>query len=197
MKRILSNIIFISVTAGTLYLFFFRKAWLQQKIKSLTGFDPIQHMGTPMGFTNNNPLNIRSVEANHWQGEITSKADGKGFEVFDTMDHGIRAAFIILKKKWNGGQTTIMDIIAGKKVDGKYVGGWAPESENDVASYCKLVLMSFHNAFPSWKSHSVDHSLDQSELVFLAWAMSNVEIGDKYAPKLEIFERVNSQFNLI
>lgn len=51
----------------------------------------------PRGIRNNNPLNIRYVEKNNWQGRVRHKRDPQ-FEEFKYMYWGYRAAFLILYK---------------------------------------------------------------------------------------------------
>ena len=89
----------------------------------------------PRGIRNNNPLNIRV--GNNWRGEKTVKTD-KAFEEFTSMEYGVRAGFIILKKYMTGynGLTrkfNTIDLIIRR---------WAPASENNTEAYisqvCKL-----------------------------------------------------------
>lgn len=75
----------------------------------------------------NNPLNIRFNPANHWIGLIGNK---KGFCEFDTMEHGFRAAIIILRRYRKYGKVSLVDIIHR----------WAPENDNNnTDSYIKFV----------------------------------------------------------
>lgn len=77
----------------------------------------------PRGIRNNNPLNIRV--GNSWKGEVSHSTD-KSFEQFQTMEYGIRAGFIILRKYINHyGRNTIRKIICA----------WAPDNENNTAAY--------------------------------------------------------------
>lgn len=81
----------------------------------------------PRGFRNNNPLNIR--KGSNWKGLALVQSD-KSFCVFEEMRFGIRAAlYLLLKyyKKYN--LHTLYDIISR----------WAPDFENDVWNYCKIV----------------------------------------------------------
>lgn len=81
----------------------------------------------PRGIRNNNPLNIRV--GNSWRGEVSHSTD-KSFEQFQTMEHGIRAGFIILKnyiKKYD--RNTIRKIISA----------WAPANENNTEYYIMTV----------------------------------------------------------
>lgn len=84
----------------------------------------------PRGIRNNNPLNIRI--GNSWRGEVSHSTD-KSFEQFKTMEYGIRAGFVILKKYINHyGRNTIRKIISA----------WAPSNENNTESYIKTVSRS-------------------------------------------------------
>lgn len=81
----------------------------------------------PRGIRNNNPLNIRV--GNSWKGEVSHSTD-KSFEQFQTMEYGIRAGFIILRKYIKKyGRNTIRKIISA----------WAPANENNTASYVQMV----------------------------------------------------------
>lgn len=84
----------------------------------------------PRGIRNNNPLNIRI--GNKWFGEVDNPTDHE-FEQFKEMKFGVRAAFIILWKYINKYQLkTVEDIVKR----------WAPISENNVASYVRIVTLS-------------------------------------------------------
>ncbi len=79
---------------------------------------------TPRGLRVNNPGNIRSSDA-HWLGKLTPSRDDD-FETFDTIEHGIRAAaMIVLNYFREHGLTTITGIVSR----------WAPPTENNTASY--------------------------------------------------------------
>ncbi|MEI5638059.1 MULTISPECIES: virion protein [unclassified Pseudoalteromonas] len=80
---------------------------------------------TARGIRNNNPLNIEAGE--NWVG--LAGTDGR-FAVFETAEHGIRAAARILRtyaKKY--GITNVAGIISR----------WAPPVENDTANYIDFV----------------------------------------------------------
>lgn len=75
----------------------------------------------------NNPFNIRRSHS-HWLGSVSTPSDK--FEKFDTLDHGIRAFFIIMstyRKKYHC--YTIRSIVSR----------FAPSSENDTFSYINFV----------------------------------------------------------
>lgn len=78
----------------------------------------------------NNPLNIRYLPSNSWVGQTTPK---QGFCQFDTLEHGIRAAVILICRSYrNKGIIKVSDIIKR----------FAPPFENDTLGYiqsvCKL-----------------------------------------------------------
>ena len=50
----------------------------------------------PRGIRNNNPLNLR-ISSNAWLGKVKNNTDGS-FEQFTTIEYGLRAAFLNIKK---------------------------------------------------------------------------------------------------
>lgn len=87
---------------------------------------------TPRGIRNNNPLNIR--KGNDWKGERPEQKD-KSFEEFTSMEYGIRAGFIILRKYITGynGLTQRFNTIE------KLISRWAPAVENNTTAYISQV----------------------------------------------------------
>lgn len=77
-------------------------------------------------FKRNNPLNIRYSKRNQWIGQV---GEDNGFCVFDTAEHGLRAAFLLLKNYGRKGYNTLPLIIAR----------WAPYIENPTASYIEFI----------------------------------------------------------
>lgn len=92
----------------------------------------MQQVITPRGIRNNNPLNIR--KGNKWKGERPDQTD-KAFEEFTSMEYGIRAGFIILRKYITGynGLTQKFNTIE------KIITRWAPAVENNTAAYISQV----------------------------------------------------------
>lgn len=81
----------------------------------------------PRGIRNNNPLNIRI--GNVWLGEVANPSDHE-FEQFCSMEFGLRAGFIILRRYIRRyGHNTIRSIIST----------WAPASENNTEAYIRKV----------------------------------------------------------
>lgn len=84
-------------------------------------------MDDPLGIRSNNPGNLRPSEP-PWLGQVG--ADPRGYCIFDTPEHGIRAlAKNLLAYYTKHGLFTIRGIITR----------WAPSSENDTASYITAV----------------------------------------------------------
>lgn len=82
---------------------------------------------TPRGIRNNNPLNIRI--GNTWLGERPNPTDQE-FEEFVSMEYGLRAAFLILRRYIRRyGKNTVTSIVST----------WAPSSENNTIRYIDTV----------------------------------------------------------
>lgn len=81
----------------------------------------------PRGLRNNNPLNIRYVEKNRWQGRVAAKnKKDNDFEEFVALYWGFRAAFILIFNYMNKyGKTTIDDIIST----------WAPAQDGNATGW--------------------------------------------------------------
>lgn len=108
----------------------------------------------------NNPFNIRKG-ASRWLGSISKKGDA--FESFDTLEHGVRAFFIILRTyALKYGRCTPRSIITR----------FAPSSENDVDSYIKFVC-DYCNSSPDDVLHTA------SQYYVLAFAMAYYESKTK------------------
>ena len=92
----------------------------------------MQQVITTRGIRNNNPLNIR--KGNDWKGERPEQKD-KAFEEFTSMEYGIRAGFIILRKYITGynGLTQKFNTIE------KMISRWAPTVENNTSAYISQV----------------------------------------------------------
>lgn len=82
----------------------------------------------PRGLRNNNPLNIR-ISTDKFVGEVRPSQD-KAFKQFDTMAHGYRAAFRVLRTYINNYKC---DTIR------KIISRWAPKNENHTENYIKVV----------------------------------------------------------
>lgn len=113
----------------------------------------------PRGLRNNNPLNIR--KGNNWQGERKPQTD-PAFEEFETMELGLRAAFIIIRG------------YVRKRIDTPtaIVSRWAPPTENDTSRYLTFVC----NHAQLIASRSLKWS-DKNALCRLLRAMAQYECG--------------------
>ncbi|WP_010605415.1 hypothetical protein [Pseudoalteromonas maricaloris] len=113
--------------------------------------------GSPKGIRNNNPLNIEKGE--DWIGMVGD--DGR-FVIFETVEHGLRAAGRILRTyAFRHGRTTINGIISR----------WAPPSENKTQNYINFV--SKRAGIPS------DRPLAQAEYPKVMEAMIMMENGEQ------------------
>lgn len=81
----------------------------------------------PRGIRNNNPLNIRI--GNTWLGEVAKPTDPE-FEQFVSIEYGLRAAFIILRRYIKRYKKNTVRLI---------VSTWAPSTENNTEAYIKHV----------------------------------------------------------
>lgn len=114
----------------------------------------------PRGIRNNNPLNIRI--GNVWLGEVPNPTDPQ-FEQFVSMEYGIRAACVLLRRYIRHyHRTTIPDIIAA----------WAPSNENTTVKYVDTVCQLSHLS-PMQELHYED----KHAMVQLIQAMCIIETG--------------------
>ena len=81
----------------------------------------------PRGIRNNNPLNIRI--GNTWLGERDKPTD-PAFEEFVSMEYGLRAAFLILRRYIRRYHKNTVSSI---------VSTWAPAVENNTLRYIDTV----------------------------------------------------------
>lgn len=98
----------------------------------------------PRGLRNNNPLNIRYVPKNRWQGRVATK-DKKDdeFEEFVALYWGFRAAFILMYNYMNKyGRRTINDIIStwAPVQDGNATGWYVEEVADRIGVYSNYVI---------------------------------------------------------
>ena len=121
----------------------------------------------PRGIRNNNPLNIR--KGNNWKGERPNPTD-KAFEEFVSMEYGIRAGFIILRKYITGynGITTKFNTIE------LIVRRWAPPTENATQKYIDFVAKDM-----GISPHLRLSFGNKSQMVNLVFAMIFVECGQR------------------
>lgn len=119
----------------------------------------------PRGIRNNNPLNIR--KGNNWKGELANQTDS-AFEQFESMQYGVRAGFILLKKYMSGynGLTQKFNTIE------KIISRWAPANENNTQAYIRRVETL--TGIPSRQQISFSQ---RSFMVAIVDAMIRVECG--------------------
>ncbi|NSY32302.1 virion protein [Pseudoalteromonas sp. JC28] len=109
------------------------------------------------GIRNNNPLNIEAGE--NWVGLVGN--DGR-FAIFETAEHGIRAAARILRTYAHKYDIrNVSDIISR----------WAPPNENDTAGYIAFVS--------SRANVDSNKTLDDSEYPRVIEAMIQMENGEQ------------------
>lgn len=114
----------------------------------------------PRGIRNNNPLNIRI--GNTWFGERPNPTD-PSFEEFVTMEYGLRAAFLILRRYIRRyKKNTITSIVST----------WAPASENNTLKYIDRVAQMTHLS----PTDTIDYN-DRETMCKLVAAMAQVECG--------------------
>lgn len=89
-----------------------------------------QTQKVPRGIRNCNPLNIRI--GNTWMGERNNPDDNE-FEQFVSMEYGIRAAFVILRRYIRRYQLNTVELI---------ISQWAPSNENNTKAYIDRVCQS-------------------------------------------------------
>lgn len=116
----------------------------------------------PRGIRNNNPLNIRV--GNRFQGEVAHNTDG-AFEQFVSMEYGIRAGFVILRRYIVDYELcTIAQIISR----------WAPNNENNTQSYIRRVCV-----FAGMERNEPIEFANADIMVSLVDAMIRVECGQR------------------
>ena len=124
----------------------------------------------PRGIRNNNPLNIR--RGNNWIGEVDNPTD-KEFEQFQTMELGLRAAFLLLRR---------YILRYGLKTVYAVISRWAPPTENHTNLYigrvCQLSRLT---------PETILEYEDREMMETLVWAMCIVENGQEVS--IEIIRR--------
>lgn len=128
----------------------------------------------PRGIRNNNPLNIRK-SASKWVGKITPGSDAE-FEQFDTLEHGIRAAALIIRTYITKYKCNTPEAIIAR---------WAPASENNTKDYIAYVtkngILSPRWPLEVWSTLAISR---------LLWAMACYECGHRFDYKV-FFHVVN------
>lgn len=137
-------------------------------------------MNEPRGIRNRNPLNIVKSGI-QWFGEKNS-LDEVNFEVFDTAEHGLRAACrLLLTYESKHGLNTVAGII----------NRWAPPSENDTGAYIATIAKAINTpADTALALHT------PSVLAALCTAMVQHENGQQPYPAAMILEAAESALGL-
>lgn len=112
------------------------------------------------GIRNNNPLNIR--HGCKWNGLCKIQTD-KSFDQFISMQYGIRAGFIILRKYIN--------VYKANSIS-KIISRWAPRCENDTTNYINVVSKK-----SGYNKDKIILFSDKSLMCKIASAMIEVECG--------------------
>ena len=118
----------------------------------------------PRGLRNNNPLNIRYVKSNNWLGKIDGEGkQDKAFEEFDSLEHGLRAAYVLLYNYMEKSNLCSINAIISR---------WAPMNENRTDVYIETVTKHVHVT----PSDPIRFN-DPYTMVELVQAMIKVECG--------------------
>lgn len=120
----------------------------------------------PRGIRNNNPLNIR--KGCSWRGEKTSQVDTQ-FEEFESIEFGLRAAFILLRNYMSGNNSSGARLNTVSKI----VSRWAPAIENATDKYIDFVA-----AYMGISRYSLIRFEDAGSMCLLVQAMAKVETGE-------------------
>ncbi len=124
------------------------------------------------GLRNNNPLNIRINPGNNWLGKVTPNTDGT-FEQFRTMQHGVRAAYILLCNYYR--RHRLHNIVG-------IVSRFAPPNENDTRAYIAALMKLTGKA-----GHE---TLRPQELPKLLYAMALIESGQQVRQYKPLFNNL-------
>ena len=131
----------------------------------------------PLGYRQNNPLNIRYSASNAWRGKLPN--NGSGYECFVSMPYGFRAALVLLRK-----------YIKSDKLDTirKMIYKWAPPSDNNATEN----YISHVSSWSGIPQNQVLNPDDPNTMIPIAYAMARSENG--YFP---LMSDVKEGWNLI
>ena len=136
--------------------------------------------GTPRGFRNKNPLNIR-LGVSHWQHQARIQTD-PAFVVFDEMKWGYRAAWKLMESY----KLRMVDANKPYNIH-NIICRWAPPNENDTQAYIKTVVkLSGIGEYqvltpPSLNGEQVGKILAAMTCVENGITMEQVPVGDLMA----------------
>lgn len=132
------------------------------------------------GVRNNNPFNIRR-SGTRWQGKLYSGKD-KSFEVFTSMEYGIRAGIITLRTYVRVHKLTSVKAIISR---------FAPASENDTTGY-----ISFCEKFMSDRGCDPNH-INFGDMGFFTLCSSMMHMESMYNVSPLQLHSIAEKFNLI
>lgn len=98
--------------------------------------DPTARAKLPAGMRNNNPGNIKYVGQKDSSGPSRNTDQGDPQAMYDTPEKGMQAMYGLLSRKYAGGKTTPLKMIAGDN-------GWTPgntQAAQNVANYSGIGL---------------------------------------------------------
>ncbi len=128
----------------------------------------------PLGYRNNNPLNIL-YGASLWKGKVIPNTDTSKprKEQFISMAYGYRAALYLLRKHIRGGYNTLA----------RLVNRWGTGAKSDaVTSYVSFVASKSGIA-----AESVVNADDRETMCRIAYAMAQFENGKKPSSMDDIY----------
>jgi hypothetical protein len=99
------------------------------------GVEPIvfpEGVKLPAGLRNNNPGNIKYVGQKDSTGPSKNTDQGDPQAVYATPEDGLNAMYKLVLKKFDGGKTTVSDMIAGR-------GGWTPGNNQAAANIARTM----------------------------------------------------------
>lgn len=134
----------------------------------------------PRGIRNNNPLNIR--KGNNWKGERPHQTD-KAFEEFESLQMGIRAGFIILRRYITGYNGLSQKYNTIEKI----VRRWAPPTENATRKYIDFVAKDM-----ALDPRCAVSFKDKPTMVSLVYSMIFVECGQRVSKDI-----ISSAYDLL
>lgn len=134
----------------------------------------------PRGIRNNNPLNIEYNPSKNWKGQREHRTDPR-FAEFTSMEMGLRAGFIILRK-----YIARPPLGYGRNTITKIIQRWAPASENNTARY-----ISFVSAKATLSPTELISFSQKNRLCRIVWAMCEMECGCEVS-----FGRIENAYEL-
>lgn len=134
-------------------------------------------MKKTLGVRNKNPFNIRSSKS-FWVGKIGSH---RGFEVFDSFGHGLRAGLKLLANYVCSGRNTPVSILSR----------FAPPSENNTSDYIDFVC-----SFMSRLGYSSSEPLLPYSPAFFALAAAICKFESNYDVSIDELQKIKVYYKL-